>query len=77
MKDTPMAVATSTAFASARLAIWATALNTHTAAELEERRAHAMDRFLTGYRAMLEDHFNEFVQNYDSYRPAKPGVITR
>jgi len=76
-KDSATAVATTTAYASARLAAWAVLVNTDSAAQMDERKTQAFDSFMAGYRAMLEEHWDEFRRNYDQYRPAMPGVITR
>lgn len=70
-------IAASAAYAAARYAIWATANTTLSVGDLETRRQHAIDTFTQGYRDMLEEHFNEFVRNYNEYYQHKPGVITR
>ncbi len=70
-------IAASAAYAAARYAIWATANTTISPGDLETRRQHAIDTFTQGYRDMLEEHFNDFVANYNSYYQHKPGAITR
>lgn len=76
-RDTPTAVATSAAYASARLAAWAALVNTDTPAQMDARKSQAFDSFMAGYRAMLEEHWDEFRNNYDRYKQIKPGAITR
>jgi hypothetical protein len=71
------AVATSTAYAAARFAIWSVAVGTHGAGEFRQMRQQTIDSFVDGFRAMLSDEFDQYAANYDAYQPAKPGVITR
>jgi len=71
------AVATSTAYAAARFAIWSVAVGTVTAGEFRQMRQQTIDSFVEGFRAMLSDEFDQYAANYETYQPAKPGVINR
>ncbi|MFT4076538.1 MAG: DUF3144 domain-containing protein [Asticcacaulis sp.] len=71
----PHFTAASGAYAAARFAVWAAARNTVSVDELKTRRQHVIDTFAEGHRQMLEEHFDEYVNNYDQYFQQKPGVI--
>ncbi len=73
----PHVIAASAAYATARFSVWATATSTLTATELESRRQYAIDTFLDGFRQMLNEHFDDFTQNYSTHFQHKPGVVTR
>ncbi len=70
-------VAASAAFAAARFGVWVTANMTQTAPEFAAMRQEAVARMTEGFRQMLEQHYDEVVQNYDGYLSATPGVVTR
>ena len=76
-QPTPILVATSAAFATARFAVWATASKTLTVAELQERRQGSIQAYTEGFRQMLEQHYDEMIDNYDRYLNRQPGAVTR
>ena len=70
-------VATSAAFAAARFAVWVTANMTMTEAEFQAMRKDTVANMTEGFRQMLEQHYDEVAQNYDTYLNHQPGVVTR
>lgn len=75
--NTRGAVATSTAYAAARFAVWSVAVGTAGAGEFRQMRQQTIDNFVEGFRAMLSDEFDQYAANYDAYQPARPGPISR
>lgn len=73
----PTMVATSATYAAAQFTVWVVANTTLTAAEFKARREATIDAFSAGYRALLEQHYDDLAQNYDKYLNHKPGVTTR
>ena len=76
-QQTPILVATSAAFGAARYAVWTTASKTMSVAELKERRQGSIQAYSEGFRQMLEQHYDEMIENYDSYLNRVPGAVTR
>ncbi len=70
-------VAASAAFAAARFGVWVTANMTMTQPEFVAMRKDTVAAMTEGFRQMLEQHYDEVAQNYDTYLPPKPGVATR
>lgn len=63
-------VAASTAFAAARFAVWAVCTTTTEQSQVAQRRDQFLENFVTGYRQMLIDNFNDHEKNFDTYHPA-------
>ena len=62
-------VAASTAFAAARFAVWAVCTTATDPAQVAQRREQFLENFITGYRQMLIDNFNDHETNFDTYHP--------
>lgn len=63
-------VAASTAFGAARFAVWAVCTTATQQSEIAQRRELFLESFITGYRQMLIDNFNDHEKNFDTYHPA-------
>ena len=63
-------VAASTAFGAARFAVWAVCATATQQGEIAQRREQFLENFVTGYRQMLIDNFNDHEKNFDTYHPA-------
>ena len=70
-------VAASAAFAAARFGVWVTANMSMTAPEFLAMRKDTVAAMTEGFRQMLEQHYDEVAQNYDSYLNQPAGVVTR
>jgi hypothetical protein len=66
-------VSASTLFGAARFNAWITASSYASAAAMQDDRADAVDYFVQEYRAMFEQHFDDYVANFARYMtpPAK------
>ena len=53
------------------------ALSSLTARELEARKAQAIEAFTNGFREMLEEHFQDYSENFDTYFKPKAGTFSR
>lgn len=68
LADTPDGkVSASMMYATARFNAWLTARGHDSAASMAETRDQAIDYFLKSYRSMLEEHFDDYVENFDTY----------
>ncbi len=70
-------IAASAAFAAARFSVWSTANRTVTKEELVRVKQQAIETFVKGFEQMLEYHFHDYVENFDTYYPPKFGTFTR
>ncbi len=60
-------IATSGAFAVARFSVWSMTGAAKSAEDLEKHRQPVIDAFLRTYREMLDEHYDDFVRNFDGY----------
>ena len=60
-------VCASTMFAAARFNIWTHACYSEGAAHLASHRTEAIAYFAEQYRLMLEQHMDDYIQNFDTY----------
>ena len=60
-------VSASLMYATARFGAWLTASGFNSAAEMKAARNEALDYLIDQYRAMLEEHLAEYIENFDSY----------
>ena len=60
-------VSASTLFGAARFNAWITASSYPSAAAMQDDRADAVDYFVHEYRAMFEQHFDDYVANFARY----------
>lgn len=70
-------VAASAAYGAARFSLWSMGRTTLTRREFEARKAEAIASFTKGFGEMLEEQYQDLLDNYDTYFPQKPGVVTR
>ena len=60
-------VSASMLFATARFNAWVGASNCQTGEELASARAEAIEYFVGQYRGMLQEHLDEYINNFDQY----------
>jgi len=66
-------VSASCMYATARFNSWVTATGFNSAEEMQEARAEAIDYFVVQYKAMLEENYQDYVDNFSTYmRPREP-----
>jgi hypothetical protein len=60
-------VSASSMYSVARFNAWLTAAGWNTAEEMAAARPDAIDYFSNEFRKMLEEHFDDYIDNFDSY----------
>lgn len=60
-------VSASCMYATARFNAWVSATGFASQADMRARKAETLDYFVAQYRAMLEDHLDEYAENFDRY----------
>lgn len=65
-------VCASMMFAAARFNVWTHACDSQTSEQLAEHRKDALAYFAEQYRLMLEQHMEDYINNFDSYMKPKP-----
>ena len=66
-------IATSAAFAVARFSVWSMTGGAKTAEDLEKHRQTIVEAFMKTYREMIDEHYDDFVRNFDTY--ARPQAV--
>ncbi len=67
------AVTASTMFALARFNAWTAACDFAARAPMAERRDQTIDYFVGQFRIMLEEHYDDYVANFDTYMARPEG----
>jgi hypothetical protein len=60
-------ISASTLYGAARFNAWVTACKYDSAAAMQADKAEAVDYFVAQYRAMFEDHFDDYVAHFAKY----------
>jgi hypothetical protein len=60
-------VSASMMFATARFNAWLTALGHESGQSMAASREETIAYFLNSYRSMLDEHFDEYIRNFDDY----------
>ena len=60
-------VSASMMYATARFNSWITACGWDSAEELSNAKEEAIEYFMTEYRKMLEEHLDDYIENFKSY----------
>lgn len=60
-------VSASCMYATARFNAWVSATGFTSQAQMRERKAETLEYFVAQYRAMLEEHLDEYAENFDRY----------
>lgn len=60
-------VSASCMYGTARFNAWITACGFSTAPELAEAREETVEYFVKQYRAMLEEHIDDYIENFSAY----------
>ncbi len=68
------AVNASMMFALARFNAWTAACDFVTRAPMAERRDQTIDYFVGQFRIMLEEHYDDYVENFDRYMTRPDGT---
>ena len=63
----PGRISASTLFAAARLNAWVCSLEFPNSEEMKAKKTEKIDFFVQQYRAMLEENYDDYVQNFDHY----------
>jgi len=58
-------------YATARFNAWVSACGWNSADEMVSAKAETVDYFVTQYRKMLEENYDDYVTNFDSYMTPK------
>jgi hypothetical protein len=67
----PSKVSASFMYGLARFHTWLTAASYGSAEELKARRVETMTYFMQQYKAMLEENWQDYIDNFDQYIPKK------
>jgi hypothetical protein len=67
----PSKVSASFMYGLARFHTWLTAASYGSKEELKARRVETMTYFMQQYKAMLEENWQDYVDNFDQYIPKK------
>lgn len=73
-KITPGLVTNSMMFASSRFNAWVAAAGFKNSEEMQDNKEEIIEYFTNQYKLMLEDNYNNYVQNFDSYMKPQEGV---
>jgi hypothetical protein len=60
-------VSASCMYGTARFNAWITACGFDTGSELAEAREETVEYFVKQYRAMLEEHLDDYIENFSTY----------
>jgi hypothetical protein len=60
-------VSASNMYATARFNAWLVACNWNNGEEMKKGKQHTMDFFVNQYKEMLEQNFDDYVANFDTY----------
>jgi len=60
-------VSASCMYATARFNAWVSATGFTSQADMRARKAETLDYFVAQYRAMLEDHLDDYAENFEQY----------
>lgn len=61
-------------YATARFNAWVSACGFESAEQLSDARDETIDYFVAQYRKVLEENFDDYVKNFESYIGGKPGA---
>jgi len=65
-------VSASNMYATARFNAWVSACGWHSGQELADAKQESLEYFVTEYRKMLEENFDDYIENFESYmRPVE------
>ena len=63
----PRAVNASMMYATARFNAWTSAIGWDTKEQMKQAKAETIEHFLSQYRKMLEENFDDYINRYDDY----------
>lgn len=67
----PGKVSASMMYATSRFNAWLSACGWHSGKELEEAKKETIEYFASEYRKMLEENFDDYIKNFESYMRQK------
>jgi hypothetical protein len=71
-KDDPAVVSASFMYGLARFHAWLTAASYKSKEEMQQRKVETMTYFMQQYKAMLEENWTDYIDNFDSYIKKRP-----
>ena len=74
-KESKGKVSASMLYSVARFNAWVSACGWQNGADMNEAKQETIDYFVNEYRKMLEEHLEDYIDNFDDYMKHEPKAI--